>query len=70
MLEIESLESRDLGIVDFDDSTDESAADADVEEPDLDLIKAQRRREAEMIYGGDDEVSGPVGDWETLTRGQ
>lgn len=69
MLEIESLESRDLSIVDFDDSTDESVADADVEEPDLDLVKAQRRREAEMIYGGDDEVSGPVGDWETLTRG-
>jgi regulatory protein len=22
-----------------------------------------------VIYGGDDEVSGPVGDWETLTRG-
>ncbi len=68
MLEIESLESRDLSIVDFDDSTDESVADADVEEPDLDLVKAQRRREAEMIYGGDDEVSGPVGDWETLTK--
>lgn len=35
----------------------------------VDAAAAQRRKEAELIYGSDDDVAGPVEDWETLING-
>lgn len=72
MLKIESLEPEELELESEQDS-DEVSDEVDVDEAEeiavLDAEAAQRRREAELIYGSNDEVSGPIGDWAALVNG-
>lgn len=65
MLKIESLE-LDEPELEQKASDDVDAAEAE-EIAELDAEAERRRREAEMIYGSSGDVSGPVGDWATLT---
>lgn len=63
MLEIESL-----GLERFFDEDDDNSSD-DAERSDASTLDdtERRRREAELIYGSEDDVSGPVGaSWEAL----
>lgn len=71
MLEIESLGKDEPEAVDSGEDIDESAEDQEdaAEADELDALTAQRRREAELIYGSDTEVSGPVGGWNELING-
>lgn len=72
MLKIESLEPEEPELESEQDS-DEVSDEVDVDEAEeiavLDAEAAQRRREAELIYGSNDEVSGPIGDWAALVNG-
>lgn len=72
MLKIESLEPEESEL-EFEQDSDEVSDEVDVDEAEeiavLDAEMAQRRREAELIYGSNDEVSGPVSDWAALVNG-
>lgn len=62
MLKIESLEPEVDAVDEMDGIDDDEAAE-------VDALAAQRRREAELIYGGADDVTGPVDGMAALLEG-